>query len=34
MNTRVYIILDERLAKSQRIPQAAHAMVELMFSYG
>ena len=34
MNTRVYIIVDERLTKSQRIPQAAHAMAELMKDFG
>jgi hypothetical protein len=32
--TRVYIIVDDRLTKSQRIPQAAHAASELMFDFG
>ena len=32
--TRVYIIVDDRLYKSQRIPQAAHAMAELMREFG
>ena len=32
--TRVYVILDERLTKSQRIPQASHAIAELMKEYG
>ncbi len=31
---RVYIIIDGRLSKSQRIPQAAHAMAELMNGHG
>lgn len=34
MSTRVYIIVDDRLSKSQRIPQAAHAMAELMHEHG
>ena len=32
--TRVYIILNEKLSKSQRIPQAAHAMTEFMKEHG
>lgn len=27
---RVYVLLDSKLTKSQRIPQAAHAIGELM----
>jgi len=30
----MYVILDERLSKSQRIPQAAHAAAEFMHEYG
>ena len=32
--TRVYVIVDCRLSKSQRIPQAAHAVAELMHEFG
>ena len=32
--TRVYVILDNRLTKSQRIPQAAHAIAELVHEFG
>ena len=32
--TRVYVLLDRRLSKSQRIPQAAHAIAELVFEFG
>jgi hypothetical protein len=34
MNTRLYIITNSALTKSQRIPQAAHAMAEYMAEYG
>ena len=30
----LYIVLDERLTKSQRIPQAAHVVAEFMAEYG
>ena len=30
----LYIILDSRLTKSQRIPQACHALAELMGEFG
>lgn len=32
--SRVYIIVNKRLGKSQRIPQAAHAMAEFMNEFG
>ena len=32
--TALYVIVDERLTKSQRIPQAAHAVAEFMADYG
>jgi len=32
--TAMYIITDARLSKSQRIPQAAHAMAEFMHEHG
>ena len=32
--TALYIIVDERLSKSQRIPQAAHVVAEFMADYG
>lgn len=30
----MYVIIDERLSKSQRIPQGAHAVAEFMHEYG
>ena len=30
----LYIITDSRLTKSQRIPQACHALAELMGEFG
>jgi len=33
METRMYIIVDSRLNKSQRIPQASHAMAEFMHEF-
>ena len=32
--TALYIVVDERLNKSQRIPQASHATAEFMHEYG
>ena len=32
--TALYVIVDERLTKSQHIPQAAHAVAEFMADYG
>jgi hypothetical protein len=34
MNKALYIITRTELTKSQRIPQAAHALAELMGEYG
>lgn len=34
MNKRMYIIVNSALSKSQRIPQAAHAVAEFMSEYG
>jgi len=34
MSTALYIILDDRLSKSQRIPQGSHATAEFMHEYG
>jgi len=34
MSTALYIIVDERLSKSQRIPQASHATAEFMHEHG
>lgn len=34
MSTRVYIVLDSRLTKSQRIPQAAHVIAEMVKEHG
>lgn len=34
MGTAMFIVIDERLSKSQRIPQASHAMAEFMHEYG
>jgi len=31
--TRVYVLLDRRLSRSQRIPQAAHAVAELIYEH-
>ncbi len=30
----MYVIIDERLSKSQRIPQGSHSVVEFMHEYG
>jgi hypothetical protein len=32
--TALYIVVNERLSKSQRIPQASHATAEFMHEYG
>lgn len=32
--TRMYIVVNSALTKSQRIPQASHAMAEFMADYG
>jgi len=32
--TALYVVVDGRLNKSQRIPQAAHAVAEFMAEYG
>ena len=32
--TKMYILLNERLTKSQKIPQASHAMAEFMHKFG
>jgi len=32
--TALYIIVNEKLTKSQRIPQAAHAVAEFMHEHG
>jgi len=32
--TALYVVVDESLTKSQRIPQAAHAVAEFMADYG
>ena len=32
--TRVYVLLDKRLSRSQRIPQAAHAVAQLLDDWG
>lgn len=34
MSTALYVIVDDRLSKSQRIPQAAHAVAEFMAAHG
>lgn len=34
MNTVLYVIVDQRLSKSQRVPQASHATAEFMHEYG
>jgi len=34
MDKALYILLSQKLTKSQRIPQAAHAMAELMGEFG
>jgi hypothetical protein len=34
MMKALYVIVDERLSKSQRIPQAAHAVAEFMHEHG
>jgi peptidyl-tRNA hydrolase len=34
MMTALYIVVDEKLSKSQRIPQASHATAEFMHEYG
>ncbi len=31
---RLYLVVNGSLTKSQRIPQASHAMAEFMFEYG
>jgi len=33
-DTAMFIILDNRLSKSQRIPHGVHAMAEFMHEYG
>jgi len=34
MDKAMYILLNSKLTKSQRIPQAAHAAAEFMGEYG
>jgi len=34
MNTRMYIIVNSKLSKSQRIPQSCHAVAEFMKEHG
>jgi hypothetical protein len=34
MSTALYIVVDERLNKSQRIPQAAHAAAQFIHEHG
>ena len=34
MNKRMYIIVNDRLTQSQRIPQSSHAVAEFMGEYG
>jgi hypothetical protein len=34
MSTALYIISDDRLTKSQRIPQSSHAVAEFMHEHG
>ena len=34
MSKRMYILVNSQLTKSQRIPQAAHAVAEFMAEYG
>jgi hypothetical protein len=34
METAMYIIVNDALSKSQRIPQASHAVAEFMGEYG
>jgi len=31
---RLYVVVNNKLTKSQRIPQASHAVAEFMFEYG
>ena len=31
---RMYVLVNKELSKSQRIPQAAHAVAEFMSEYG
>ena len=33
MNKRMYILVNDKLTKSQRIPQASHAVSEYVFAY-
>ena len=34
MNKRMYILVNDRLSKSQKIPQGCHAVAEFMSEYG
>ena len=34
MRTRLYVLVNEKLTKSQRIPQACHAVAEFVAEYG
>ena len=34
MQTRMYILLNDKLSKGQRIPQASHSVAEFIFKYG
>jgi len=34
MDTAMYIVVNARLSRSQRIPQASHAVAEFMGEYG
>lgn len=31
--TRMYVLVNKRLTKSQRIPQAGHAVAEFVFKF-
>jgi hypothetical protein len=33
-DVRLYVLVNEKLSSSQRIPQASHAVAELVFDYG
>jgi len=34
METAMYIVVNSKLSRSQRIPQASHAVAEFMGEYG
>lgn len=33
MDKRMYVVVNDRLTKSQRIPQASHAVAEYVYAY-